>query len=234
MNIITTTTTTDKFKLFQVPLFQEQIDKWFPLESTKCNRAAQNCGPTALALTNTLSRTTAEQYGYIVEKSGITVAEMNKLLMNEYPRLALQNSSIVPIVELMPFLEKELSYGNVTILFLYKRNNNENTVGHIVAVARSVDGSFALFEGQTNEIFAGMDLIHYLQNYTHFKYMLITNKNKRTIDELCSLLNRKSCLQTEPSSKKIRLGGRRKRKTVNKHKGKGKKTRKTKNKRRRG
>ena len=225
----------DKFKLFQVPLFQEQINQWFPLESTKCNKSAQNCGPTALALTNTLPRTRAEQYGYIVEKSGITVAEMNQLLMNEYPRLGLQNSNIVPIVELMPFLEKELSYGNITILFLYKRNNQENASGHIVAVARNLSGHFALFEGQTNEFFVGMDLIHYLQNYTRFMYMLMTNKNKRTINELCSLLNRKSCLEEEPSSKKIRLGGRRrKKKTVNKHKGKGKKTRKTKNRRTRG
>ena len=44
--------------LFQVGITDEQINSWFPLECSVDN--PQNCGPTALALTNVIPRKRAQ------------------------------------------------------------------------------------------------------------------------------------------------------------------------------
>lgn len=87
----------DKGNLFQVPINNDIIKNWEPLECNKSN--PRNCGPTAIALTSIKSKKSAEKYTqqHNIDELGTTYPQMLKLIQTSLTRELIDETEFQPI-----------------------------------------------------------------------------------------------------------------------------------------
>ena len=195
----------DTFSLFQVEINETQLNNWYPLESTCINK--NNCGPTALALTNIICRSTAERYSVEeILQQGITIELFTQLMIHSIPRLEICASPMIPINNMFHVLQFHLLPGNITIVSLiklvYTKTNTEiiGNEGHITTIAKDKYGQLFIFEGQDQNVFIGNQIDIYLLQYSHFSYWCSNMKLKRKLSDIINIA-------LETGSKKPKISG---------------------------
>ena len=188
MNKLTATPT-----LFQVQLTKEQIDRWMPLSSTVCDPAARNCGPTALQLMNVLPRDQAEYLGNKVKITGSDIEDMKKWVtqQKDKQRLDFKKGEKLPIDQLSDVLNHELKNANVTFVFLYDIKGRGK---HVATIARDLNGTFALFEGQESVAYVGNGLDEYFIKHEvgFFQCLYGYNRLKRPLNQFYEIKQTKN------------------------------------------
>jgi hypothetical protein len=170
--------------LFQTKLSKDIINHWKPLECTKTDPL--NCGPTALALTGIKSRNSAQYYATMIENSGITLNELNKLVNESIEREEIQESPLYSLDKIVPLINHYLFDGNITLSALL---SNQQQIGHLTTMAK-INGNVVLFDGQTQQYYMGEHLDNYLSKYNHFYCMCSIIKRKRKLGAVEGLENR--------------------------------------------
>jgi len=194
--------------LFQVKITDEQINQWFPLECSVDN--PQNCGPTALSLTNVIPRKRAQEVSKYVESTGINLIDFTRLMLDYMPRYDITLVLEQPIESIVDLIKTKLFPGNITIIGISTgllQNTDTFHSRHITTLAKNSSGDVMLFDGQTQQTYINEQIDTYLMHYTTFYYWCTEIKLKRNFSDILSII-RKPHPETEgPLKKKSRIIG---------------------------
>lgn len=219
--------------LFQVGITDKQLRAWFPLDCDVKN--PQNCGPTALALTNVMPRKKAQYVSKNVELTGITLPVFTQLMLEFMPRYDITLVSEQPIESISDVIKTKLFPGNITIIGISTgliQDTNRFHSRHITTLAKNSNGDVILFDGQTQHTYVNEQIDTYLMHYTTFYYWCTEIKLKRNFSDIASIASIiiKSNPETEgPLKKKVRMiGGKSKKNRKSKRTKRTKKTKRNK------